>query len=286
MSYVIMTLTVLCGCIKGGCGKKISGYADTNDKAVLFNSIRMLLCIAIGAVMVLAQGDGFAVSLGMLGVSTLGGLCNAVFLICWLFAVQKNRLVTVDVALMLGAIIPSVLCAVCFGQALSAWKMVGFSVLLAATAVLAGKSHSKGLLFMALAAVGEGMVGFAQQMYIAWYGNTYALPVYHFYVYVFTAAALLISYTFLRRPEPVSLKKPLPFLAIMAVCLFAAGYLQTVATARYNVSAQVLYPVLKGGSLIATNLMAALFFKEKMTARTLLGTAIAVVGIILMGVMI
>lgn len=56
MSYVIMTLTVLCGCIKGGCGKKISGYADTNDKAVLFNSIRMLLRIAIGAVMVLAQG--------------------------------------------------------------------------------------------------------------------------------------------------------------------------------------------------------------------------------------
>lgn len=72
----------------------------------------------------------------------------------------------------------------------------------------------------------------------------------------------------------------------MAVCLFAAGYLQTVATARHNVSAQVLYPVLKGGSLIATNLMAALFFKKKMTARTLLGTAIAVVGIILMGVMI
>ena len=72
---------------------------------------------------------------------------------------------------------------------------------------------------------------------------------------------------------------------IMAVCLFAANYLQTVVTNDFGMSSQILYPIIKGGCLITVNFTAMLFFGEKITIRSVCGSLVALCGIVSMSLL-
>lgn len=317
MLYVTVAGVLFCLTLKGYCGKRLSCFVKNTGDTCLFNSLRMLFCIIIGAVMVFAEGaqSFLLIEPGMLAVCALSGLSNAAFLICWMLAIQKNSMVSVDVGLTLGALIPSVLCTLIFGESFSVPKMIGFAMILLATVVLAGsgkKSEKKspvGILLLALAAIGDGVTGFSQQLYKHCYTECgsvaktyYPKTVFHFYTYVFAAIALLLVllWYYLRGAErsditqeseaqtPSSARVPIRAVMhvfIMAVCLFAANYLQTVVTNDMGMSSQILYPVLKGGCLITVNFTAMLFFGEKITKRSITGSIIALCGIITMSIL-
>ena len=127
-------------------------------------------------------------------------------------------------------------------------------------------------------------------------GQTYSKTVYNFYIYIFAASALSIFFlvyalgaknreTLTVRSIGKNTKKALPFIAIMAVCLFTATFLQTVAANDYQMPSQILYPIMKGGGLIGSLVVAALFFGEKFTKKSITGVALALVGIVLMNVL-
>ena len=312
MVYGIVGIALFCLTVKGYCGKRTSCFVRDTGDSFLFNLLRMLFCIVIGAVFVFAESaQGFLNVEGrMLWICVLAGVSNAAFLAGWLLAIQKNAMVSVDVSLTLGSIIPSILCAILFAEPLSIPKMIGFALIVLATVILAG--HSKktvgggllGAILLLIAAVGDGMSGFAQQLYKQYYTETgglahgvyYPKTVYHFYTYVFAALALLlvlIGYRILmlnksdkkETPKGAMLKIPpraVLHIFIMAICLFAANYFQTVATNDFGMSSQVLYPIIKGGCLITVNFTAMMFFGEKVTKRSVLGSVIALGGIICM----
>ncbi|MBQ9773567.1 MAG: hypothetical protein IJW30_02785 [Clostridia bacterium] len=315
MVYGIVALVLLFSSIKGYSGKRTSCLVQTTADAIRFNLLRMLICILIGAALVFLEGAQrfLAIEAGMLWICVLAGGANAAFLIGWLLAVQKNAMVSVDVGLTLGSLLPAVLCAILFTEPISVPKMLGFALILVATAILAG--HSKqtvngglgGALLLVFAAVGEGMSSFAQQLYKQFYtdggsaatGTVYPKTVYHFYTYVFAALALLLAlavYLLLQRRHTKSAAdgkrtagrippRALVHILVMAICLFAANYFQTVATNDYGMSSQMLYPLLKGGCLITVNITAMLFFGEKITKRSVLGSLVALAGIIVMSIL-
>jgi drug/metabolite transporter (DMT)-like permease len=127
-------------------------------------------------------------------------------------------------------------------------------------------------------------------------GNAYSKVIYLFYSYLFAAAFLLVvflGYWIFRKvratPEGptyrpfIAVPKAVPYIAVMAICLFAASYLQTAATGDYGMPSQVLYPLIKGGSLATVNLT-GLCFGERITRRTVLGTIVSVIGILIMSI--
>ena len=315
MVYIIVAIALLCLTIKGYCGKKTSIYVRDTSDSFLFNLLRMVFCIFIGIAFVFAEGaqGALLIESKMLWICVLSGMANAAFLVGWLLAIQKNSMVSVDVSLTLGSIIPAILCALLFGEAISIPKMLGFALIIAATFILAGHAKKKGsfgiigILLLLFATVGDGLSGFAQQLYKQYYtadglhANSIYYPktVYHFYTYVFAAILLLIVLIAYRiatvkrasDSEGSKDKRLLPpknvvlHIFIMAVCLFAANYLQTVATNDYGMPSQVLYPVIKGGCLITVNFVAMIFFGEKITKRSILGTLTALAGIISMSVL-
>ena len=136
MVYVFVLLTLISLAIKGFCGKKTSTCVRQTGDAFRFNILRMLLCMLIGALVVFLEGaqSSFAIDRGMLLICLMAGVCNAMFLIGWILAVRKNAMVTVDVALTLGAILPAVLCAVLFHEPISLPKMLGFLLIILALA--------------------------------------------------------------------------------------------------------------------------------------------------------
>lgn len=311
-------IALLCLTVKGYCGKKTSVAVRNMGDSFLFNLLRMLFCVAIGAVMVFIEGSARSLLIDgkMIAICLLSGVSNAAFLAGWLLAIQKNSMVSVDVGLTLGSLLPAILCLALFGHAISIPKMIGFVFIIAATVILAG--HSKktvgggflGAVLLVLSALGDGLSGFAQQLYNQYYtdagdkftGVYYPKSVFLLYTYVFAAAALLIVYCVYwiwdvkknGNERAVGEKKerrfyvPLPIvihIAVMAVCLFAASYFQTVATGDYGMDPQVLYPIIKGGCLITVNFVAMIFFNEKMTCRSVTGSLVALVGIIIMNVL-
>jgi multidrug transporter EmrE-like cation transporter len=165
-----------------------------------------------------------------------------------------------------------------------------------------------GILLVVIATVGEGLVSFTQQMYKQYYTEggsmagdvLYPKSIYNFYIYVFAAAVLiltLIVYDAVQcAKNPTkrwatemkngvkTLIGPMPYIIVMAISMFAATYFQTVATGDYGMPSQILYPLIKGGCLVTVNIVAMLFFGEKATRRSVLGSAVALAGVVIMNV--
>lgn len=318
MAYLFLIITLICLSVKGYCGKKTSTDIKLSTDPILFNLLRMLLCIGIGFLMILIDGavTQMAVEPLMLVLTFCAGAANVAFLIGWILAVRRIPLVTMDVSLTIGSILPAVLCLILFDEAISIPKMIGFGLILLATVVLSGyggstgkKAGFLGVALAVIATLGEGLSSFCQQLYKQYFtvggkrfcGVVYENSVYQFYVYVFAAALLLIIFAavaivgYQKREKSeethyvrglfASCKRPFPYIVVMAICLFAGNYLQTAATATYGMSPQVLYPVLKGGCLVTVNLTAMLFFNEKPTRRSIAGSVIALGGAVLMSVL-
>lgn len=315
MEYLMIAIALLCLTVKGYCGKKLSCFVGGTSDAYLFNFLRMLFCLVIGIALVFLERahTSLAIDGGMLAICALSGVANAAFLVGWMLAIRKNAMVSVDVSLTLGSLIPSVLCLLLFAEPLSISKMLGFALIVVATVILAG--HSKktvgggavGALLLLFAAIGDGMSGFAQQLYKQYYTEAgsrvadriYPKTIFHFYTYVFAAIALLLVLVCYRilckkpREEGNAASRPLfaippralLHISIMAICLFAANYFQTVATNDYGVSSQMLYPIIKGGCLITVNFTAMIFFGERITVRSVCGSLVALGGIVSMSIL-
>lgn len=311
MAYICTAITLIALAVKGFCGKKVSTCAQDGTHALLFNLIRILFCIPISLAVLLLAGAGGALPTegGLLAISLLAGAANAAFLAFWMLAVQKNTMVAVDVTLTMGSLLPAILCALLFSEPISPPRLLGFSLILVAALVLAKGGEKKrggplGILFVILAALGEGMVGFSQQLYRQYYteagacftGTAVPAEVYHFYTYLFAGAFLLLGTVAVRllaakRADGEEKNRPtvpwggvLLSIAVMAACLFLANYTQTAASALYGMPSEVLYPVVRGGTLILVN-VTALFFGERFTRRTALGTAVALGGILIMNLL-
>ena len=210
MVYVIVFAALLFLTVKGYCGKRTSDSMRNTGDSYLFNLLRMIFCIFIGIALVFIEGahTNLLVEAKMLWICILSGAANAALLIGWILAVRRNSLVSVDVSLTVGSILPAILCFFFFGEEISIPKMIGFALIVVATAVMAGKSKGDskggfiGLILLLIAAVGDGMSSFSQQLYKQFYTETgtlthgvfYPKTVFHFYTYVFAALVLFIFY--------------------------------------------------------------------------------------------
>lgn len=316
MLYFVMFTVLFCLTVKGYSGKKFSTFVRSVSDTYVFNLLRMIFCIAIGFVMVFSEKtDSPLLPDGkMIAICALSGFSSVLFLVFWMLAIRVNSMVSVDVGLTLGSLVPSVLCLILFREKFSLLKMIGFAAILISAFILSGgktvnKSRKRsGILLLAVAAIGDGMSGFAQQLYKQYYtesgsrfGNvSYPKSVFHLYTYVFAAImlfAFLVGYRIVIRRKAdayagsTAKNKPKSLSAaavmhvfVMSVCLFASNYLQTVATNDYGLSSQIMYPIIKGGCLVTVNFVAMMFFGEKITRRSIIGSLVAVAGIVIMSI--
>ena len=126
----------------------------------------------------------------------------------------------------------------------------------------------------------------------------YPKSVYQFYTYLFVALILLIFiavyyFTYNNSSETEKESKPsfkipsraVMHIAVMAIALFLGTYTQTIAATDYGMPSQILYPVVKGACLITVSINATLFFGERFTSRSVIGSLVALGGIVCMNVL-
>ena len=296
--YLFAAAAVLCGSTKGFCGKKISAFTSTVGRAAYANLVRMLLCIAVGIVVALVSAGltALVASPYVLLISLLSGASNAIFVISWLFAVQRGAYMLVDVFLTLGTALPILLSYFVYGEKIGGTRVIGFFVLVGATLCLMSYSSREkqkirplDLLPILLAGITHGLVGFSQKMFVH-AGTTDSLATFNLYTYAFAGALLALFFICLRARAPRSQEgiSPMPpvtylYIAVMALCLFAGSYFSTLAARHLD--AVILFPLSQGSNLILATLMASVFFGEKIRWRLIFGLLLAFVGLLIMNLL-
>lgn len=301
MGYLFAMAAVLCGAVKGFCGKKISGFTSEIKNAAYLNFIRMLACIFIGFFIVLASDgiSGFAVTPKVLLISVFSGIATPAFVISWLFAVRRGAYMLVDVFLTVCVIVPMLLSAIFFDEKIMASDVVGLILLFAAALFLS--SYSSGIknkirisdiLLLTFSGTANGLVNFAQKLFINNSEGSSA-SVFNFYTYVFSAAVLALFYLIISLKNQhgaggLSEKQKMPvsaygFILVMAACLFGHSFLNTLAA--NELSAAELYPLSQGAALILSTAMASVFFGEKIKPRLIIGIVLAFAGLLVMNLL-
>ena len=301
MGYLFLALALAAGITKGFCGKKTSFAIKSNSDSMIINVLRMLACIFIGFALMAVQGDIASLRTDglMILICAMSGIASAAFVVSWLLSVKSGAYMMVEVFLLLGVMVPIVLCRIFFGEEIGIWQIVGIVILLAAVFImctynvsLKGKMSVGAIALLILCGLSNGVADFSQK----WFVQTYpkgSVAAFNFYTYVFAAATLLIAYFIFRATDkrgedkprsPIAVVKPIiVYVIIMAVCLFANSYFKTLAAQELD--AIMLYPLNQGGAVILSLLMSALIFKEKINWKCIVGIVLAFVSLLMINLL-
>lgn len=301
MGYLFLALALAAGITKGYCGKKTSFAIKSNSDSMIINVLRMLACIFIGFVLIVIQGDIMSLKSDGLTIliCAMSGIASAVMVVSWLLSVRTGAYMMVEVFLLLGVIVPIVLCRIFFGEHIGLWQIIGIAVLLVAVFImctyntsLKGKMSIASILLLLLCGISNGLADFSQK----WFVRTYhegSVAAFNFYTYVFAAVTLIIAYLAFRTADKKGENKPRPphkvikpiwiYVAVMAVCLFANSYFKTVAA--QHLDAIKLYPLNQGGAVILSLLMSSILFKEKINAKCIIGIVLSFVALLMINLL-
>ncbi len=301
MGYLFLAVALAAGITKGYCGKKTSFAIVLGSDSMIMNVLRMLLCIVIGFVLILFTEsiDALQVDGDLLLIAALSGIASAAFVVSWLLSVRSGAYMMVEVFLLIGVIIPIVLCRVLFDEAIGVWQIVGIAILLVAVFVMCtynasikGKMRIGSFLLLLLCGISNGLADFSQKLFVKTDPEGSA-AVFNFYTYVFAAAVLLVAYLVFRQADkkgeikprkPFQVVKPIwIYVLIMAACLFANSFFKTQA-AQYLDAVQ-LYPLNQGCAVVLSLLMSAIVFKEKINAKCIVGICLSFVALIMINLL-
>ena len=301
MGYLFLSLALAAGITKGYCGKKTSFAINTRSDSMIMNVLRMLLCIVIGFLLIVAQNDlSLLVPDGsMLWVTALSGVTSAAFAVSWLLSVKSGAYMMVEVFLLIGVIVPIALCRVFFDEEIGVWQILGIAVLLVAVFIMCtynasvkGRMSVGSFLLLLLCGIANGIADFSQKIFVKVIPEG-SVAVFNFYTYVFAAVALALAYIVFRiiddrsgfKPrKPIEVVKPIwIYVLIMAICLFANSFFKTQA-ALYLDAVQ-LYPLNQGCSVVLSLLMSAIVFKEKINAKCIIGICLSFVALIMINLL-
>ena len=296
MGYLFALISVLTGNIKGYCGKRTSSLMSRTDSAFLVNSIRMALCIVIGAIVVTMGGEGFSLPKGTMPIAILSGISTSLFVVSWILAVRKSAYMMMDVFLMIGLIIPMVLGKILYNEEIKPTQWAGFALLIVATVLMCfynvsikGKMKLSDFILPILNGIGNGVTDFSQRMFTASADGGKAT--FNFYTYLFSFVILTLTYFICKTVSSVRgndkktdfSPKMFIYIMIMAVCLFFSSYTKTLA-ADY-LSSVTLYPLCQGLALVGSIIMAALFFGEKPNSKCIFGVCLAFVALMMINLL-
>ena len=300
MGYLFISIALLCGVTKGFCGKKTSGNLVNTSDAMMVNTVRMLACIFIGFAIIAFQGEiySLAASPKFILIAALSGIGTTVFTVSWLLSVKQGAYMMVDVFLLMGVVLPITLSKFIYGESIETIQWIGILLLIIAgyvmcsyNASIKGKLTPRALILLALCALSNGVTDFSQKMFTKEIpeGNVAAFNLYTYLFAGITLAVCCLCFRFSEKKStelqpPIKVIRPIVgYIAVMAVCLFLNSYFKTLAA--QHLDAALIYPLSQGGSVILSMAMSAIFFKEKINLRCIIGVALSFVALLLINLL-
>ena len=297
MGYILTLVAVLCSAVKGYFGKGVSAEIKTSSDAVLISTVRMAICSAIGFVIILFSGNlsQFKIETLTLPIFILSGASTALFIIFWLLSVKGETFVLLEAFTSAGVIVPIFLSIIFLGEPVKLTQILGVIFIIVAVTIMSLPSKGvhlkisvKSLLSLSAAGAACGMCDFSQSLYI----TKTAVPnitAFNFYTYLFSTLILFVFLLVTFKKSTTadtkrnSFAKILGYVSIMALAMFVYSFVKTKAA--ISLSSAILYPLYQGLWLITTFIISAVFFKEKVTAKNIIGISITFIALLIINLL-
>lgn len=314
LGYIYLFLVILTGLTKGFCGKKTSGYTQKFKDAFFINAIRMIICVFIGFILtaIIDGFDAFILPFPAFINGILSGLFTAIFAVTWLISVKNSAYMFIDVILTFSTLIPIILSVIFFNESVHYFQVIGIILLIIAVIIMATYNNSvkkeklnlKSIILLIICGLTQGLVHFTQKYYTNVFSN-YSVYSFNFYTYL-SSAIVLITLFFITdfKSKNISqnkientnftqektanyyislLKNIFVYVIIMAVCLFLHSIFATLASSILPSTLQ--YPMQQGLVLVLSLIMSAVFFKEKVTFKSVISIILTFIALIFINVL-
>ena len=268
------------------------GSRGTEEKAMLFkySFFRAIIGVAVGAVVLIITGNKIQLDLYTVLTATMFGVMSGLCMPVTFYAMQVTTVAVTSVFKAASVIIPCIFGALFFDEAMSFVNVIGFALFLFAVYLIVSKSQESKVGFGAkalLACLGviltNGFGSIAMQLF----GK--CVPdgdeaVFMFIGYVVQALVLFIIHLFYsaknstQKAGPIS-RKMMIYGIIGMVAMFLIQQIMTALSS--GIPASLLFPVTMGSSVIVSVIVGWLWFKEKMTAKNIIGIVLGIVSLVM-----
>lgn len=287
--YIFLIIILLLRVPQNFSSKKTSGLVTNSQSYFLYGTYSYTLAGLIAFVMLLFDGmSGF--SLPAVGISALGAVSLAVSLFCSIEALKSGVMVLAAMAGSAGLLLPCIAGIFMFNEPMKPMQFIGIALLIFSGWLLIGYSKEqtgsftpRTLLLLIGSMLSNGSVMLAQKMFSKYLPDT-SVSIFSFLTFGLIGIGMFIGLvpsllSQSGRAKIAAVPKPV-FLygTISSIILLAINQLATLA--GRNVPSAIMFPINDGGATIITAFTAAIFFKEKLTVRSVCGLILGIGSLI------
>lgn len=189
-------------------------------------------------------------------------------------------------------VIPIVFAVAAWGESVSAWQILGIALLIVSIALIVVEPHGKRInflwiVFVACATLGSGINAIIQKVHqMSAYKSE--LKLFLVLALFFSALFSLLFYLIYRPKEAESPKetkgaKGVLFPIFLGISVGVLNFMNLMLAGV--VPAVIQFTICNVGSLILTSAFSIVFFKEKIEARRMLGYALGIAAILVIGLL-
>lgn len=287
--YIFLIIILLLRVPQNFSSKKTSGLVTNSQSYFLYGTYSYTLAGLIAFVMLLFDGmSGF--SLPAVGISALGAVSLAVSLFCSIEALKSGVMVLAAMAGSAGLLLPCIAGIFMFNEPMKPMQFIGIALLIFSGWLLIGYSKEqtgsftpRTLLLLIGSMLSNGSVMLAQKMFSKYLPDT-SVSIFSFLTFGLIGIGMFIGLvpsllSQSGRAKIAAVPKPV-FLygTISSIILLAINQLATLA--GRNVPSAIMFPINDSGATIITAITAAIFFKEKLTVRSVCGLILGIGSLI------
>ena len=287
--YIFLIIILLLRVPQNFSSKKTSGLVTNSQSYFLYGTYSYTLAGLIAFVMLLFDGmSGF--SLSAVGISALGAVSLAVSLFCSIEALKSGVMVLAAMAGSAGLLLPCIAGIFMFNEPMKPMQFIGIALLIFSGWLLIGYSKEqtgsftpRTLLLLIGSMLSNGSVMLAQKMFSKYLPDT-SVSIFSFLTFGLIGIGMFIGLvpsllSQSGRAKIAAVPKPV-FLygTISSIILLAINQLATLA--GRNVPSAIMFPINDGGATLITAITAAIFFKEKLTVRSVCGLILGIGSLI------
>lgn len=287
--YIFLIIILLLRVPQNFSSKKTSGLVTNSQSYFLYGTYSYTLAGLIAFVMLLFDGmSGF--SLPAVGISALGAVSLAVSLFCSIEALKSGVMVLTAMAGSAGLLLPCIAGIFMFNEPMKPMQFIGIALLIFSGWLLIGYSKEqtgsftpRTLLLLIGSMLSNGSVMLAQKMFSKYLPDT-SVSIFSFLTFGLIGIGMFIGLvpsllSQSGRAKIAAVPKPV-FLygTISSIILLSINQLATLA--GRNVPSAIMFPINDGGATIITAITAAIFFKEKLTVRSVCGLILGIGSLI------
>ena len=287
--YIFLIIILLLRVPQNFSSKKTSGLVTNSQSYFLYGTYSYTLAGLIAFVMLLFDGmSGF--SLPAVGISALGAVSLAVSLFCSIEALKSGVMVLAAMAGSAGLLLPWIAGIFMFNEPMKPMQFIGIALLIFSGWLLIGYSKEqtgsftpRTLLLLIGSMLSNGSVMLAQKMFSKYLPDT-SVSIFSFLTFGLIGIGMFIGLvpsllSQSGRAKIAAVPKPV-FLygTISSIILLTINQLATLA--GRNVPSAIMFPINDGGATIITAITAAIFFKEKLTVRSVCGLILGIGSLI------